>query len=279
MDILMTGTYGRCGTAVLDSLHGREEYSFTNYNRSDRPDEHPYGGYDTIVGNVTDFESLFAATDERDAVIHLAAYPYTDGEWTDVQAPNICGMYNALETARQNEVDTFVFGSTNHVMGMYERETTPELYYGDHGMALDHSDPIRPDSYYGTTKAFGEALCRQYAELYDFPKHIYVIRICSVRMPKYDHPYGDAEAGVDDGRFDRDSSEYDQKVARMKGMWQSRRDFAHEIDCCLRDESISFDIFNGVSDNARRWFSIEHARSTIGYRPEDDAEEWNAPPD
>jgi nucleoside-diphosphate-sugar epimerase len=188
-------------------------------------------------------------------------------------------MYNAIEAARQNEVETFIFGSTNHVMGMYEQEHAPEIYHKEHGIALDNSDSMRPDSYYGTTKAFGEALCRQYAELYDFPKRIYVIRICSVRNPEYDHPYGDAEQGVDEGQYDRGSPEYDRNVARMKAMWHSRRDFAHEIDCCLRDESVSFGIFNGVSDNARRWFSIEQARATLGYRPKDDAEQWQAPPE
>jgi hypothetical protein len=97
-------------------------------------------------------------------------------------------------------------------------------------------------------------------------------------MPEYDHPYGDAESSVDGGDTERGSPAYEQTVARMKGMWQSRRDFAHEVDCCLQDDTVEFGIFSGVSDNDRRWYSIEHARSVLGYSPQDNGEEWDAPP-
>nr|WP_248910364.1 hypothetical protein [Halocatena marina] len=52
-------------------------------------------------------------------------------------------------------------------------------------------------------------------------------------MPEYDHPYGDAERAVDEGDIERGSPKYEETVARMKAMWQSRRDFAYQIDCCL----------------------------------------------
>ncbi|MCU4975322.1 NAD(P)-dependent oxidoreductase [Halobacteria archaeon AArc-m2/3/4] len=278
MNVLVTGTYGRCGTAIIDHLHDREEYDFSYLNRSDRPDDHPYGGYDTVVANVTDYDAIRPAFDGQDAVVHLAAYPYTEGSWDDVHDPNIEGMHNALEAAREAEVETFVFGSTNHVMGMYELENEPDIYEPGHGIALDHTDPVRPDSYYGTTKAFGEDLGRQYVENHEYPKRFYALRICTVNSAEYDHPYGDAEAGVDDGEFERDSEEYERKVARMKGMWQSRRDFAHLIDCCLEDDTVEFGIFSGVSDNDRRWYSLEHARAVLGYAPQDNGEEWDEPP-
>lgn len=278
MQVLLTGVYGRCGTAIIDHLHDRPEYGFSYYNRSDRPDDHPYGGYDTIVGDVTDAAKLEAATEGQDAMVHMAAYPYTDGTWTDVFEPNILGMYNALEAARKQEVETFVFGSTNHVMGMYEEEHAPELYSPGYDLVLDHTDPVRPDSYYGASKSFGEDLGRYYVENHEYPKRFYALRICSVRMPEYDHPYGDAEADVDEGEIERGSEAYERQVARMKAMWHSRRDFAHQIDCCLRDDSVEFDVFHGVSDNARRWYDLEHARARIGYRPQDDGEDWEAPP-
>ena len=278
MNVLVTGAYGRCGTAIIDHLHDREEYEFTYLNRSDRPDDHPYGGYDTVVADVSDYEAIRPAFEGQDAVIHLAAYPYPEGEWEDTRDPNVQGMYNVLEAAREAEVETFVFGSTNHVMGMYEEEHAPEIYRPGHGIVLDRTDPVRPDSYYGTTKAFGENLGRQYVENYECPTRFYALRICTVNGPDYDHPYGDAEAGVDDGEFERGSDEYDRNVARMKAMWQSRRDFAHQIDCCLQADVPGFEIFHGVSDNDRRWFSIEHARSLIGYSPQDNGEEWDQPP-
>lgn len=278
MNVLMTGVYGRCGTAIIDHLHEREEYDFTYYNRSDRGEEHPYGGYDTVVGDIMDQEALCESTTGHDAFVHLAAYPYTDGSWGDVLEPNIIGMYNALEAARRNEVESFVFGSTNHVMGQYEIENAPGVYSLDHDLVLRHTDPVRPDSYYGASKSFGEDLGRYYVENYEYPKRFYALRICSVRTPEYDHPYGDAETGVDEGKWTRGSPEYETQAARIKAMWHSRRDFAHEIDCCLQDDTVEFDIFHGLSRNSRRWFDLEHARATIGYHPQDDGEDWDALP-
>ena len=279
MRVLVTGAYGRVGTAIIDYLHERDEYEFTYYNRSDRPDDHRYGGYDTVVGNVTDKEALIEATEGHDAMVHLAAYPRVDTTWDDIHEPNLVGMNNALEAAREAELETFIFGSSNHAVGMYERENAPEIYYPGHGLVIDSDSEVRPDSFYGTSKAFGEDLGRQYIELYDFPEQFYSLRICSVRHREYDHPYGDAERSVDDGNTDRNSEEYDEAVARMKAMWQSRRDFAHQVDCCLQDESVEFGIYSGVSDNDRRWFSIEDARSELGYTPEDNGDEWDEPPE
>ena len=278
MDVLVTGTYGRCGTALIDHLHD-DEYDFTYYNRSGRPDDHPYGGYETIVGNVTEAKKFREASEGRDAMVHMAAYPSPSGDWTDVFEPNIVGTYNALEAAREEELETFVFLSTNHVMGLYETEHAPELYSRDYSLVVDHTDPVRPDSYYGASKSFGEDLARYYVEQFEYPKRVYNLRVGTVNMPEYDHPYGNAESGVDEGSYERGSEAYERAVARLKCTWQSRRDFSHEVDCCLADDSVEYGIFYGVSDNQRRWFDLEHARSRIDYNPQDDGDEWDGPPE
>jgi dTDP-4-dehydrorhamnose reductase len=279
MEVLVTGAYGRCGTAIIDHLHDRAEYEFTYLNRSDPPDDHPYGGFETVVGDVENFEAIRPAFADQRAVVHLAAYPYTSADWDDVLGPNIVGMYNTLEAAREANVDSFVFGSSNHVMGMYEVEGAPELYELDADVHLDHTDPVRPDSFYASSKSFGEDLARYYVENYDYPKRVYVVRIGSVRHEAYDHPYGDAEAMVEDGDCERGDESYDREVRRIKATWHSRRDFAHMVDRCLQDRNVSYDVFYGVSDNDRRWFDIEHAREVIGYDPQDNGERWDGPPD
>ncbi|UPM44289.1 NAD-dependent epimerase/dehydratase family protein [Halocatena salina] len=279
MDVLMTGAYGRCGTAVIDHLHDGAGYDFTYLNRSDRPDGHPYGDYETIVADVADRDALVSAADGRDAMVHMAAYPFTDGGWDEVFEPNIIGMYNALEAARTRQLESFVFISSNHAVGMYEQEFAPEIYATEFDLTVDHTDPVRPDSFYGVSKCFGEALGRYYVENYEYPRRFYALRVGTVNMPPYDHPYGDAEQGVADGAFERDSAEYDRAVTRMKALWQSRRDFAHQVDCCLQNETVEYGTFYGVSDNRRRWFDIEHARDQIGYDPQDDGERWNGPPE
>ncbi|RLM62441.1 NAD(P)-dependent oxidoreductase [Halorubrum sp. Atlit-26R] len=278
MNVLVTGSYGRCGTAIIDHLDGDSRFEFTYLNRSDRPSDHRYGGFDTHVADVTEYDALRPAFDDQDAVVHLAAYPYTDGTWQEVFEPNIVGMYNALEAARDAEVDAFVFASTNHVMGMYEEEHAPELYDPDYDLRLDPTDPVRPDSCYGATKSFGEDLGRYYTERHEYPRRFYALRICSVLPHEIDHPYGRAERRVEHGEIERGSDAYDRSVARTKATWHSRRDFAHLVERCLVDRSVTFDVFNGVSDNDRRWFSIRNARDRLGYEPHDNGEEWDEPP-
>lgn len=278
MNVLVTGSYGRCGTAIIDHLDDDPRYDFTYLNRSDRPSDHRYGGFDTHVADITDYEAIRPAFEGQDAVVHLAAYPYTDGTWEDVFEPNIVGTYNALEAARDAEVDSFVFASTNHVMGMYEKEHAPDLYDPGYDLQLDTTDPVRPDSWYGTTKSFGEDLGRYCTERYTYPQRFYGLRICSVLPHGIDHPYGRAERRVEHGEIEHGSEAYERSVARTKATWHSRRDFAHLIECCLADRSVTFDIFNGVSDNDRRWFSIRKARERLGYDPDDNGEEWDGPP-
>lgn len=67
-------------------------------------------------------------------------------------------------------------------------------------------------------------------------------------------------------------------VRRLKASWTSQRDFAHMLECCLEDDSVTYDVFYAVSGNAARWFDIEHAQAVLGYEPQDDGSEWDSPP-
>jgi len=272
MDVLLTGAYGRVGTAIIDNLADKADYDFTYLDLVGHEE------YDTVQEDVSDYEAIKPAFEGKDAVYHLAGYPETDGTWQEILENNIIGMYNAIEAARESGVETFVFASTNHVVGMYEIDNAPEIYYPGFDLTIDHTDPRRPDSYYGSSKSFGEDLGRYYVENYEYPKQFYALRLASVRHAEYDHPYGDAEEGVDNDEWERGSAEYEEMVARMKAMWQSRRDHAHMVEQCLTDEDVEFDVFYGVSDNDRRWFDIDHARAVIDYDPQDNGEEWGGPP-
>lgn len=276
MKILLTGAYGRVGTAIIDHLSGKEKYQFTYLDLED-PDSGPYKEFDTFVADVSDYKQIRPAFEDQDAVIHLAAIPTTEGKWPEVLSNNIIGMYNVLEATKEAGIKKFIFASTNHVVGMYERENAPDIYHPDHKLKLDHTVSVRPDSLYGVSKAFGEDLGRFYSDNYDI--QFYALRICSLRHKKYNHPYGDAERGVDKGKWKRNSEAYKNKVARMKAMWISRSDFAQLIEKCLEDESVNFDIFYAVSNNDARWFDIDHARKVLGYKPENNGSEWDSPPE
>lgn len=270
MNVVITGAYGRVGTALLDHTSG--EFECVPFDRR----EHPQ--LDTIVGDVSDFDAVRSALQGREAVVHLAADPKVEADWASVLESNIIGTYNCLEACRQCGVETAVLSSSNHVVGMYERDHAPQLYEKEYKLLLDHRTPIRPDSLYGVSKVFLEALGRYYVENYEYPSQVYALRIGSVRYPAYDHPYGDAERGVEAGRWTRDSNDYRREVKRMMATWHSRRDLAALVECCLEDDTATFEIFYGVSGNERRWLDIDHARRVVGYSPRDNGEEFNQPP-
>lgn len=81
------------------------------------------------------------------------------------------------------------------------------------------------------------------------------------------------------GGYEPGTEAYRRRVERSKAHWLSRRDFAHLVECCLRDESVEYDVFYGVSDNSRRWVDLEHARDIVGFEPRDSADEWDSAPD
>jgi len=293
-NVLVTGPFGEAGEAILNYLAEKEIYEFTYLNRSDHPE------YETHVADIADYDAIRPAFEGQDAVIHLAAQSDAGAEFEDIIEPNIIGTYNVLKAMEDAGVEKLIYASSQRVMGLYEEDHAPELYEEDYPSEFDpfrltHETLPKPDGYYGASKMFGEHMCRSHARRDGFPEQVYSLRISSVRTEEYDHPYGDAERGVDRGEehkvdedevwdqsqtgsWERDSEEYKKMVKRLKASWTSQRDFAHLLECCLEDDSVTYDAFYAVSGNAARWFDIEHAQAVLGYEPKDDASQWDGPP-
>lgn len=278
MRVLVTGSSGRIGTAIADHLGGDDRYDFTGIDIE--PGETSFEAVKANVGQYDDIRPLFTG---QDAVIHLAiargmGRPGDDTvEWNQHLSRTLGEITTVYRAAIDAGLDTIIFASSNHAVGMVELEHAPELYH-DAGITVDEHEPHRPDSLYGLTKCYGEDLGRFVAEMHGI--QFYAIRFGAIRSPAYDHPFGDAERGVDRGDWDRDSEDYREQVARMRGLWQSRRDAAHMIDCCLQDDTVAWDHFYGVSGNDRRWLDdLDHAADRIGYDPADNGEAWDGPPE
>jgi len=274
MKVLLTGGSGPVGTAVTDHLG--DDYEFVDLDL----DEHPDTAVQRIEADVTDYDAIRPQFSDADAVVHLARARLSEEEraggqtaaWSDVLAANLEGTANVFRAAAEADVDRLVFGSSNHVVGMYEYLNRPDIYYPGFDLAVDHTVPPRPDSMYGVWKLYGEGIGRMGAATGDY--RFYGLRICSVRGPDRETPAEYADHLVAEG-WDPDSEEFEHEVRRKQAMWHSRRDLAHLVDCCLRDESVTADVFYGVSDNATRWFDIDHAREVLGYDPQDDGTEWD----
>lgn len=179
-------------------------------------------------------------------LVHLAANPRVDAPWEDVLRTNITGARNVYHAAQQGGTRRVVFASSNHVTGAYEG-FPPRLHRQEDPGEISVSDPIRPDSDYGVSKAFGEALARYYYERWGLAS--ICLRIGSV---------------LEDDDPTRDP--------RHRKTWLSHRDLVQLVSKSLLAE-IGYGIYYGVSDNAGRFWDLSNARQDLDYQPLDNAGE------
>jgi NAD+ dependent glucose-6-phosphate dehydrogenase len=235
--LLITGAAGRIGTALTERLKDRYELRLQFHNTV--PDEPLIDDY--VVADIAEYDQIAPAMEGVDSIIHLAGQPSWKAYWDSVHRANVLGHYNVYESARQAGVRRILFASTNHVMGMYDRDTAWPVY----------SDlPVRPDSLYGVTKAFGETLGRHYHDRYG-------MSVINFRIGWFlDKPF--------------------DEISRY--MWLSARDFSQ---LCWRaiESDVGYGTFYAISGNSSRNWDITDAVVKLGYRPEDDADEHLPPPD
>lgn len=226
--VLITGAAGLIGRTLRDGLRG----AYPRLRLADiKPIEASHSGEESLVADLRDPEAARAATADVDCVVHLAGIP-REAEWEPILRNNIEGTYNLFEAARRNGVKRIVFASSNHAIGFYRS-----------GREVDAAMPVRPDSRYGVSKVFGEALGRLYADKHGID--VACLRIGSFR--------------------ERPES------ARQLATWISPRDLVSLVRCCIEASSYHFIVLYGVSGNARSRWSDDASR-LVGYVPEDNAE-------
>jgi UDP-glucose 4-epimerase len=156
MRVLVTGGSGFIGSHVVDKLRARGHEPVI-YDLRPSPWHEP-GSVDTVLGSITDRESLERALHSCDAVAHLAAV----ADVNDVHAePEVAERVNArgtvtvLEAARRAGVKRIVYASTIWVYSDCEPEE------------VDEDTLLPPPSHlYTSTKLAGELYCKAYQELY-----------------------------------------------------------------------------------------------------------------
>ncbi len=227
--VLITGAAGEIGCVLRAGLYddGRTLRLLDIKPQSARP------GDEVVTVDLADMAALEQAMRGIDCVVHLAGVP-REGAWEAILPNNVIGTYNLFEAARRAGVKRVIFASSNHVIGYY-RAT----------QAVGISEPERPDSRYGVSKAFGEALGRMYADKYGM--EVACLRIGSFRARPQD--------------------------ARQLATWISHRDMVELTRCCIDAAGFHFLVLYGVSNNTRnRWQNPNAAQ--IGYQPQDNAEQY-----
>ncbi len=241
--VLLTGAGGQVGRAILDGLREDYDWRLLFHSQPEEEPDHPH-----LVGDVQDTDLMEDAVEDVGAVIHLAGDPRPSAPWESVLENNIDGTRTILEACVDADVDRFVFASSNHAVGHYETPRQPTVYRVGGELALDGTELPRPGNVYGVSKATGEILCRYYYDEYD-------LRCVCVRIGNltWDHPPKDYERG--------------------QAMWLSPRDCAHLHDRCLQAD-YEYEIVYGISDNDRKFYTLERAREVLGYDPQDNSAEY-----
>jgi uronate dehydrogenase len=228
--ILLTGAAGSIGSSLRKNLL-RDGEVFRLCDIAPIVDD---GEDDIAIGDLADPAFAAEVCRDVDAVVHMAGNP-KESSWEKLIGPNLIAVTNLWEAARTNGVKRIIFGSSNHVLGMYPA-----------GLELDETDVLRPDSRYGATKAFAEAVASLYADKYGIKS--FLVRI---------------------GTF----AEKPENL-RALSTWISPRDLTAIVRVGL-DADYHCETVFGISLNSRAWCDNSRAFA-LGYDPQDDAEDFLA---
>jgi uronate dehydrogenase len=229
--LLLTGAAGGVGTMLR---HGLRDVAAEMRLVDVRPIE-VTKGEESIQGDLTDLAFARRAIAGCDACVHLAAIP-VEAPFDQILHVNLQGAWTVFEAARLEGCPRIVFASSNHATGFYPIT-----------QRISPSDPVRPDTYYGASKVFGEALGSLYHD--KFGLQVACIRIGSATPRPLDR--------------------------RHLATWISPGDLTRLVIACLTSPDLGFAIVYGASRNTRGWWDLDPGRR-LGYQPEDDSEVYAA---
>jgi uronate dehydrogenase len=225
--ILITGAAGDVGTHLRRELAGKYQIRASDL----RDLKEKFKGQKFMRADISKMSDALRITKGVDAIVHLGGYS-VEGPWEGILNANIIGCYNVFEAARRNGVKRILFPTSNHAVGFYRRDQT-----------IDHRVYIKPDSRYGVSKVFGEALGSLYADKYGM--EVFCMRIGNVNATPIDK--------------------------RRLSILFTPRDLAQLVTIGIEHPGIRFEIVYGISKNKRAWYDNSNAYR-LGYKPQDDSE-------
>ncbi len=228
--ILMTGAAGTIGQMIREGLREMGHA----IRLSDIADLGEAQGNEEIVTcDLTDTDALRPLVRDCDVILHFGGIS-KENTAELIHRVNIDALYQLYEAARKEGVKRILFASSNHTIGFHTRETR-----------LTASSPIRPDSNYGVSKVYGEALANLYWDKYGIETLIVRIGSC---FPK---------------PLDR----------RMMATWMSADDMLRLIGCMIDVPRLGCPVVYGVSANREQWWDNSET-AYLGWIPQDSSDAW-----
>jgi uronate dehydrogenase len=229
--VLITGANGKVARSVRPYLAAL----CTELRLTDIVPAETSSANETVhTADLSDPTTLPAVLQGVDAIVHFAGYP-REAAWPVLLEANIATAINLWDAALAAGVKRIVYASTNHTVGYYPRSER-----------IDHCAVPRPDSRYGVSKVFMEALASLYADKYG-------VRAMGIRI-------GFCGAEPLD--------------ARMLSHWVHPEDMASLIRIGLLAD-YHCELVYGVSANSATWYDNSRAEA-LGYRPLHSADPYAA---
>lgn len=207
--ILLTGAAGGIGSLLRTTLaQPGEVLRLTDIV----PVPNAGDGEDIVVGDLIDPAFTNSLCEGVDTIVHMAGNR-KESPWERLIGPNVIAVTNLWEAARNAGVKRIIFGSSNHVVGMYPA-----------GVVLNELAVPKPDSRYAVTKILAEGLGSLYADKFGIANF-------SIRIGTYeDKP----------------------TTLRALSTWISPRDLTSIVRLGL-DADYHCETVFGVSRNTRLW--------------------------
>jgi uronate dehydrogenase len=234
--IALSGAAGQLGTVLRAALIKRGTPLRSAGGPDPREPLEPLAANEDVMhGDLADPVVVDRLLEGVDVLIHLAG--------TSVERPlpeiidnNLRALVEVYEGARRHKVGRIVFASSNHAIGMHPV---------DEKLTLDCE--LRPDSFYGLSKAWGEALAHMYWDKHGIESICVRIGSCIEKPTEFRH----------------------------LSTWFGHEDFFHLIDRCIDAPDVGFLVVWGVSNNTRSYWDNTGA-ARLGFMPRQNAEDHAA---
>ncbi len=255
--VLLTGAVGVIGSQLAPALREAYDLRMVDVKETDRQGQRLEGVelLDLVESSDEQVTELFSAFD---AIVHCGYLrPVGEPSYAS-ERRNVDLMERIYRLAMAAGVKRVVAASTNQAAKWYE-----EPWFQGRIDRVTPDDYPRPDTFYGWAKVAYESLGFLYA-CGSLGRRLEVVQIRIV-----------APREIDATLFeDRPLQRYLREITGYISQRDLQQLFVRSVDAESIDDrfGVPFQIFYGVSNNARTFWSITNAREVIGYEPQDDSE-------